>query len=245
MLYLFLLFPRHILTIDCDCLYFPGGTSRDTADEEETKNLCLEVLNRLQRHEYGYVFANPVDTVELGLPDYFDVIKKPMDFGTIQKNIDRGSYHSFDAFKLDVQLTFDNAMEYNMETTRVHEMAKKLKNVFEADIKRLSLAVIGHGQKMPATSFSHLSRASGGCGDDIIRWVASFVVLSSRAYEGAREGVYVCHMQKEHMKECIYIICSMFCACILLYLVASCCCSLSMQSICKVYAQLSDLGYET
>ena len=119
------------------------------ADEEETKKSCLEVLKRLQEHEYGYIFANPVDPVKLGLPDYFDVIKKPMDFGTIQKNIDGSSYHSFDAFKLDVHLTLDNAMEYNMETTPVHEMAKELKKVFEADIKRLpSVPDVGAGGKL-------------------------------------------------------------------------------------------------
>ena len=119
------------------------------ADEEETKKSCLEVLKRLQEHEYGYIFANPVDPVKLGLPDYFDVIKKPMDFGTIQKNIDGSSYHSFDAFKLDVHLTFDNAMEYNAETTPVHEIAKELKKVFEADIKRLpSVPDVGVGGKL-------------------------------------------------------------------------------------------------
>ena len=47
------------------------------------KAKCMEVLKGLQNHQHGWVFNNPVDPIELGLPDYFDVIKKPMDLGTI------------------------------------------------------------------------------------------------------------------------------------------------------------------
>lgn len=103
----------------------------------ELKNKCLEVLKGLQTHEHGWVFATPVNPVELGLDDYFDIIKKPMDLGTIQKKLDGGSYHSFDDFRSDVRLTFENAMKYNEERTVVHEMAKELKKKFEVDFKKL------------------------------------------------------------------------------------------------------------
>ena len=47
---------------------------------------CLEVLKVLQSHQHGWVFNTPVDPVELGLPDYFHVVKQPMDLGSIKKN---------------------------------------------------------------------------------------------------------------------------------------------------------------
>jgi len=103
----------------------------------ELKSKCLEILKGLQTHEHGWVFATPVNPVELGLDDYFDIIKKPMDLGTIQKKLDGGSYHSFDDFRSDVRLTFENAMKYNEERTVVHEMAKELKKKFETDFKKL------------------------------------------------------------------------------------------------------------
>jgi E1A/CREB-binding protein len=74
------------------------------------KTKCLEVLKGLQTHQHGWVFNCPVDPVELGLPDYFDIIKKPMDLGTIQKRLENGSYHSIEEFSADVYLTFDNAI---------------------------------------------------------------------------------------------------------------------------------------
>ena len=104
----------------------------------ELKVKCLEVLKGLQTHEHGWVFATPVNPVELGLDDYFDIIRKPMDFGTIQKKLEGGSYHAFDDFYSDVRLTFENAMKYNEEETPVHEMAKELKKKFEVDFKKLT-----------------------------------------------------------------------------------------------------------
>lgn len=103
----------------------------------ELKVKCHEVLKDLQAHEHGWVFASPVNPVELGLDDYFEIIKKPMDLGTIQKKLDAAAYHSFDDFRSDVRLTFENAMKYNEERTVVHEMAKELKKKFETDFKKL------------------------------------------------------------------------------------------------------------
>jgi E1A/CREB-binding protein len=101
------------------------------------KTKCTEVLKGLQNHQHGWVFNNPVDPVELGLPDYFAVIKKPMDLGTIQKKIDCGAYHAIEDFQTDVQLTFDNAMQYNEDGSVVYDMASELKTKFISDFKKL------------------------------------------------------------------------------------------------------------
>jgi hypothetical protein len=101
------------------------------------KQECLQVLKGLQQHQHGWVFNVPVDPVELGLPDYFEIIKKPMDLGTIHKKLDGGAYHHLEDFQCDVNLTFDNAMAYNEENTVVYDMAKELKIKFDADFKKL------------------------------------------------------------------------------------------------------------
>ena len=101
------------------------------------KSKCSEVLKGLQTHQHGWVFNCPVDPVELGLPDYFEVIKKPMDLGTVHKRLDQGLYHSINDFKNDVNLTFENAMTYNEKGSVVYDMAKELKVKFEADHKKM------------------------------------------------------------------------------------------------------------
>lgn len=101
------------------------------------KSTCLEALKGLQTHQHGWVFNCPVDPVELNLPDYFDIVKKPMDLGTIQKKLENGVYQSVAEFSIDVNMTFDNAMTYNEDGSVVYEMAKELKVKFSSDYKKL------------------------------------------------------------------------------------------------------------
>jgi hypothetical protein len=101
------------------------------------KAKCLEVLKGLQTHHHGWVFNCPVDPVELGLPDYFEIIKKPMDLGSIQKRLENGAYHAIEDFQSDVNLTFQNAMTYNEDGSVVYDMAKELMTRAEADNKKL------------------------------------------------------------------------------------------------------------
>lgn len=99
--------------------------------QKTIKEKCLAILKVLQDHENFWIFSKPVDPVELNLTDYFDVIKKPMDLGTVQKKLESGQYHSFDDFNSDVSLTFQNAITYNEDGSVVNGMAKDLKAVFE------------------------------------------------------------------------------------------------------------------
>ena len=43
-------------------------------------------------HKFGWVFNTPVDIVKLNNPDYFRVIKKPMDLGTINRKLEMDVY---------------------------------------------------------------------------------------------------------------------------------------------------------
>ncbi|KAL3805325.1 hypothetical protein HJC23_009032 [Cyclotella cryptica] len=101
------------------------------------KTKCGELLKGLQSHQHGWVFNSPVDPVELGLPDYFEVIKNPMDLGTVKKRLDNGLYRSIREVEADINLTFDNAMLYNPEGSVVWSMAKELKDKFETDFAAL------------------------------------------------------------------------------------------------------------
>jgi len=100
---------------------------------QKIKAKCLDVLKVLQSHQHGWVFNSPVDPVELGLPDYFEVIKTPMDLGTIRKKLENNCYDSLDVFKGHVNMTFNNAMLYNPEGSVVYNMAKEMKIKFDSD----------------------------------------------------------------------------------------------------------------
>ncbi|XP_042497806.1 transcription factor GTE10-like isoform X2 [Macadamia integrifolia] len=92
---------------------------------------CETLLKRLMSHQFGWAFNTPVDAVKLNIPDYFQVIKHPMDFGTIKSKIASGEYSSPLVFAADVRLTFSNAMTYNPPGNDFHIMADTLRNFFE------------------------------------------------------------------------------------------------------------------
>lgn len=98
---------------------------------------CETLLNRLMSHQHGWVFNSPVDVVKLKIPDYFTVIKQPMDLGTIRSKLHSGEYSSPLQFAADVRLTFKNAMTYNPPGNDVHIMAQTLSKFFEVRWKPL------------------------------------------------------------------------------------------------------------
>ncbi|KAJ8438273.1 hypothetical protein Cgig2_030638 [Carnegiea gigantea] len=92
---------------------------------------CSSLLQKLMRHKLGWVFNQPVDVKKLGLHDYFDIIKHPMDLGTVKMRLTKNWYKTPREFAEDVRLTFHNAMTYNPEGQDVHFMAKELLGIFE------------------------------------------------------------------------------------------------------------------
>ena len=82
-------------------------------------------------HEFAWVFKDPVDPIELGLPDYFEVIKTPMDLNLIKKQLEVHQYDNFDDVCRDVRLVFENAILYNGEDSDVGDMALKMLDFFK------------------------------------------------------------------------------------------------------------------
>ncbi|KAL0328434.1 UNVERIFIED_CONTAM: Transcription factor GTE4 [Sesamum calycinum] len=92
---------------------------------------CSSLLQRLMKHKYGWVFNEPVNAKALGLVDYHDIIKHPMDLGTIKTRLSQNWYKSPKDFAEDVRLVFHNAMTYNPKGQDVHIMAEQLLQIFE------------------------------------------------------------------------------------------------------------------
>ncbi|KAJ8532339.1 hypothetical protein K7X08_012262 [Anisodus acutangulus] len=92
---------------------------------------CGSLLQRLMKHKHGWVFNEPVNAKALGLHDYHDIIKHPMDLGTIKTTLSQNWYKSPREFAEDVRLVFHNAMTYNPKGQDVHVMAEHLSEIFK------------------------------------------------------------------------------------------------------------------
>ncbi|XP_059441688.1 transcription factor GTE10-like isoform X2 [Corylus avellana] len=119
---------------------------------------CKMLLENMRSHQFGWVFNEPVDVVKLNIPDYFTVIKHPMDLGTVRSKMTSGEYASPMEFAADVRLTFANAMTYNPPGNDVHFMAKTLGKYFEARMKAIEkkLPVTTDEQSVPSRAGDHI-----------------------------------------------------------------------------------------
>ncbi|KAL2321706.1 hypothetical protein Fmac_026085 [Flemingia macrophylla] len=103
---------------------------------------CESLLNRVMSHQFGKVFDKPVDVVKWNIPDYFTIIKHPMDLGTVKSRLISGEYSSLMDFAADVRLTFSNAMTYNPPGNDVHVMAETLNKYFETRWKPIEKKIL-------------------------------------------------------------------------------------------------------
>lgn len=102
---------------------------------DELRQALMPTLEKLYRQDPESIpFRDPVDPHKLGIPDYFDIIKRPMDLQTIRRKIDTGQYKDPWEYVDDVWLMFDNAWLYNRKTSRVYRCCTKLSEVFEQEI---------------------------------------------------------------------------------------------------------------
>jgi hypothetical protein len=111
-------------------------TKLTTPQRESFLRLCTSdlksFLGRIHRlviaEDSDRIFAQPV-TEEL-VPGYHSVIKCPMDFGTIARNIANGSYHHFVEYLLDLNLVFRNSVEFNGPSHWVSEIGYRIQDNF-------------------------------------------------------------------------------------------------------------------
>uniref|UniRef100_A0A6N2LFI7 Bromo domain-containing protein n=1 Tax=Salix viminalis TaxID=40686 RepID=A0A6N2LFI7_SALVM len=99
------------------------------------KKLLVFILDRLQKKDTYGVFSEPVDPEEL--PDYFDIVKNPMDFSTARKKLDEGAYTNLEQFEKDVLLICSNAMLYNSPGTIYYRQARAMQEIANKDFENL------------------------------------------------------------------------------------------------------------
>lgn len=94
---------------------------------------CDEVLNELKKpkyHHWAAPFLVPVDPVALSIPDYYKIIKNPMDLQTVEERLNSGQYENAKDFESDMKLIFKNCYKFNPAGSPVHDMGKAIEGVF-------------------------------------------------------------------------------------------------------------------
>ncbi|PKU72901.1 ankyrin repeat, bromo and BTB domain-containing protein DDB_G0293800 [Dendrobium catenatum] len=94
-------------------------------------NSALTVIRKVMKMDAAGPFNAPVNPVALGIPDYFDIIDTPMDFGSICNDLEHGAKYknSLDVYN-DVQFIWDNCYKYNNKGDYILELMKRVKKNF-------------------------------------------------------------------------------------------------------------------
>lgn len=93
--------------------------SRFRQTEEDLQTGMHKILDYVKNHEDAWPFVDPVE--EEYAPNYYSVIRKPMDLQRMEDRLDSGYYKSFSRFRADFQLIVDNCRLYNgMDNGNVH-----------------------------------------------------------------------------------------------------------------------------
>uniref|UniRef100_A0A8C1SHB8 histone acetyltransferase n=1 Tax=Cyprinus carpio TaxID=7962 RepID=A0A8C1SHB8_CYPCA len=113
----------------------PPQSRRKIFKPEELRQALMPTLESLYRQDpESLPFRQPVDPMLLGIPDYFDIVKNPIDLSTIKRKLDTGQYQEPWQYVDDMWLMFNNAWLYNRKTSRVYKYCSKLAEVFEQEI---------------------------------------------------------------------------------------------------------------
>lgn len=119
----------------------PSGWSRDPRVK-----YCRRIVNELLRHTQAKPFSAPVNELwpPESIPNYFVIVKQPMDLGTIKRTLEAGGYCSFDPndvaagrmmslarFQSDVLQVFTNSMLYNRPGDSLYQCAFTLRDEFQ------------------------------------------------------------------------------------------------------------------
>ncbi|TRM67801.1 hypothetical protein BD626DRAFT_626200 [Schizophyllum amplum] len=100
---------------------------RSSAKSEPARNfkpVIIMLHEQISQHRNGNIFHNPIKTSEA--PDYYRVVKRPIDLKTIKARIRDGAIANTAEFHRDILLMFANSMMYNHPETDIHQMAAQM-----------------------------------------------------------------------------------------------------------------------
>src|SRR5690242_19801622 len=102
--------------------HFGSRKRRDTTDRQ-LNELFEDVVDSMIKLDLTKLFHRPVKKKDY--PDYFTIIKNPIDLYEMKNRTKRSEYKSKDQFLDDVKLLVKNSETYNGDTHEVTKQAYK------------------------------------------------------------------------------------------------------------------------
>ncbi|XP_038836332.1 nucleosome-remodeling factor subunit BPTF-like [Salvelinus namaycush] len=107
------------------------------------------ILRSLQAHKMAWPFLEPVDPNDA--PDYYGVIKEPMDLSTMEDKLQKRYYNKLTEFVADMTKVFDNCRYYNPNDSPFFQCAEVLESFFVQKLKGFK-ASRSHNNKLQTST---------------------------------------------------------------------------------------------
>ena len=88
--------------------------------------LLRHTLDQLDERDVSDLFKEPVDSEEV--PEYYDVIKAPMDLRTMREKVESHEYTCVDEFEADFELMIRNCLEFNDKETTFYKQGIRMRD---------------------------------------------------------------------------------------------------------------------
>ncbi|WJX84305.1 DeSI-like protein hag1 [Trifolium repens] len=110
-----------------------GGSTDNATNLKHLTQLMRSLLKSMLEHADAWPFKEPVDARDV--PDYYEIIKDPMDLKTMSKRVESEQYYvTFEMFVEDVKRMFSNARTYNSPETIYYKCATRLEAHFQSKV---------------------------------------------------------------------------------------------------------------
>lgn len=108
----------------------PVNSSTDAAShQKQLTGFMRSLIKAVHDHPDAWPFKEPVDARDV--PDYYDIIKDPIDLKTLSKRVESEQYYvTFEMFLADVRRMFLNARTYNSPETIYYKCSTRLEAHF-------------------------------------------------------------------------------------------------------------------
>ncbi|XP_028725543.1 bromodomain adjacent to zinc finger domain protein 1A isoform X1 [Peromyscus leucopus] len=98
-----------------------------------------QLVVELVRHDDSWPFLKLVSKIQV--PDYYDIIKKPIALNIIREKVNKCEYKLASEFIDDIELMFSNCFEYNPRNTSEAKAGTRLQAFFHSQAQKLGLHV--------------------------------------------------------------------------------------------------------
>ena len=97
---------------------------------------CYRITQILLDHPVSKLFSHRIDEIIDQAPGYYEIIKNPMDLGTIMEKVENGMYKNMKEWISDVNLVWSNSILYNTENSYIAIAAHHLQDIFKKELIR-------------------------------------------------------------------------------------------------------------